>query len=197
MYRQFNAAAFQGPLTDSVGLESPAGYLRGCFQSAARPDHRPQHPAGRRPEPSAPGGHVQRARTRRSSRPATRTMTLASPADPVTITNLPYDATGAILPDSRAAERLGLRPGDRLADAAGGAVHGAVLVLGRGVVGVLEARGGSTDARSSGFEPAEPRESRALNLVYLRGAISESCGAFSSPALLRGGRADCSARARL
>ena len=25
-------------------------------------------------------------------------MTLASPADPVTISNLPYDATGAILP---------------------------------------------------------------------------------------------------
>ena len=60
MYRQFNAAAFQGPLTGSVGLESPNGYLRGCFQSAARPDDRAQHPDGRRPEPSAPRGHVQR-----------------------------------------------------------------------------------------------------------------------------------------
>ena len=33
-YRQFNTAAFQGPLTGSVGLESGAGYLHGCFASA-------------------------------------------------------------------------------------------------------------------------------------------------------------------
>jgi len=33
-YRQFNTAAFQGPLANSVGLESGAGYLRGCFVSA-------------------------------------------------------------------------------------------------------------------------------------------------------------------
>jgi hypothetical protein len=32
--RQFNAAAFAGPLVNSVGLESGADYLRGCFQSA-------------------------------------------------------------------------------------------------------------------------------------------------------------------
>jgi hypothetical protein len=33
-YRQFNTAAFQGPLFNSVGLESGAGYLHGCFASA-------------------------------------------------------------------------------------------------------------------------------------------------------------------
>ena len=33
-YRQFNAAAFQGPLSGSVGLESGNDYLRGCFSSA-------------------------------------------------------------------------------------------------------------------------------------------------------------------
>ena len=33
-YRQFNAAAFQGPLRGSVGLESGNNYLKGCFQSA-------------------------------------------------------------------------------------------------------------------------------------------------------------------
>lgn len=33
VYRQFNTAAFQGPLTNSVGLESGTGYLRGCFTS--------------------------------------------------------------------------------------------------------------------------------------------------------------------
>jgi hypothetical protein len=33
-YRQFNTAAFQGPLSNSVGLESGAGYMKGCFASA-------------------------------------------------------------------------------------------------------------------------------------------------------------------
>ena len=32
-YRQFNAAAFQGPLVGSVGLESGNDYLKGCFSS--------------------------------------------------------------------------------------------------------------------------------------------------------------------
>ena len=31
LYRQFNAAAFAGPLVGSVGLESGTDYLRGCF----------------------------------------------------------------------------------------------------------------------------------------------------------------------
>jgi hypothetical protein len=33
-YRQFNTSAFQGPLVNSVGLESGNGYLLGCFASA-------------------------------------------------------------------------------------------------------------------------------------------------------------------
>jgi hypothetical protein len=33
-HRQLNAAAFQGPLVGSVGLESGSGYVRGCFSSA-------------------------------------------------------------------------------------------------------------------------------------------------------------------
>ena len=32
-YRQFNAVAFQAPLTNSVGLESGNDYLKGCFSS--------------------------------------------------------------------------------------------------------------------------------------------------------------------
>ena len=32
-YRQFNTAAFQGPLVGSVGLESGNDYLNGCFSS--------------------------------------------------------------------------------------------------------------------------------------------------------------------
>jgi hypothetical protein len=31
--QQFNTGAFQGPLPGSVGLESGADYLRGCFSS--------------------------------------------------------------------------------------------------------------------------------------------------------------------
>jgi hypothetical protein len=34
VYQQFNTSAFAGPLTNSVGLESGTGYLRGCFTSA-------------------------------------------------------------------------------------------------------------------------------------------------------------------
>ncbi len=34
VYRQFNTAAFQGPLVGSVGLESGNNYLKGCFSSA-------------------------------------------------------------------------------------------------------------------------------------------------------------------
>jgi hypothetical protein len=33
-YRQLNTSAFQGPLVNSVGLESGASYLHGCFASA-------------------------------------------------------------------------------------------------------------------------------------------------------------------
>ena len=61
MYRQFNAAAFQGPLTDSDGLESPNGYLRGCFQSVLDLSIARNIRMGGAPEPSASRGHVQRA----------------------------------------------------------------------------------------------------------------------------------------
>jgi hypothetical protein len=98
LYRQFNASAFQGPLYNSVGLESPAGYLRGCFQSAFDlAIARNIRLGGARNLQlrvemfNAPNQAIVTARN--------TTMNLASPADPVTITNLPYDpATGAILP---------------------------------------------------------------------------------------------------
>jgi hypothetical protein len=98
MYRQFNAAAFQGPLSGSDGLESPAGYLRGCFQSAFDLTvARNIRMGGARNLQlrvdmfNAPNQAIVTGRN--------TTMNLASPADPVTITNLPYDATGAILPN--------------------------------------------------------------------------------------------------
>jgi hypothetical protein len=102
--RQFNAAAFQGPLYNSVGLESPNGYLRGCFQSAFDLAIARNIGLGgnrnlqlRVEMFNAPNSAIVTARN--------TTMNLASPADPVTITNLPYDpATGAVI-DSRSRPR--------------------------------------------------------------------------------------------
>jgi hypothetical protein len=97
MYRQFNASAFQGPLTGSDGLESPAGYLRGCFQSALDiAIARNIRLGGSRTLQlrvemfNAPNAAIVTARN--------TTMNLASPADPVTITNLPYLPDGSIDP---------------------------------------------------------------------------------------------------
>jgi len=97
IYRQFNAAAFQGPLPNSDGLESGGGYLGGCFQSVLDTAIARNIRMG--------GSRNLQLRfdifnvlneARITNR--NRTMNLASPGDPVTITNLPYDASGNILP---------------------------------------------------------------------------------------------------
>jgi hypothetical protein len=97
MYRQFNASAFQGPLVNSNGLESPAGYLRGCFQSVLDMSiARNIRMGGARNLQlrvdmfNAPNQAIVTGRQ--------TTMNLSGPGDPVTITNLPYDANGNILP---------------------------------------------------------------------------------------------------
>jgi hypothetical protein len=97
VYRQFNTSAFQGPPSGSVGLDSGASYLRGCFTSALdlsiarniriRGSKQLQLRVDMFNAPDARG-----ITGRQTS------MNLTNPADPVTITNLPYDATGAILP---------------------------------------------------------------------------------------------------
>jgi Carboxypeptidase regulatory-like domain len=96
IYRQFTAAAFNGPLTNSDGLESPAGYLRGCFQSALDLTIARNIRLGGARNLQL---RVDMFNAPNQAIPLTRnsSMTLASPADPVTITNLPYDSTGAIL----------------------------------------------------------------------------------------------------
>lgn len=98
MYRQFNAAAFQGPLTGSVGLESGAGYLRGCFQQVLDLTIARNIRLG--------GARNLQLRVDMFNAPNSAGitgrntgMTLASPADPVTVSNLPYDAAGNILPN--------------------------------------------------------------------------------------------------
>jgi hypothetical protein len=97
MYRQFNAAAFQGPSPDSDGLDSGAGYLSGCFQSVMDTAIARNIRMG--------GGRnlqirVDMFNTFNEAHITNRntTMNLSGPADAVTITNLPYDANGNILP---------------------------------------------------------------------------------------------------
>lgn len=97
-YRQFNAAAFAGPLTNSVGLESGSDYLRSCFQSVldlaiAR---------------NIPLGHNRKIQFRidifnalNEARATNRntTLSLASTTDPITPLNLPFDSSGTVLPN--------------------------------------------------------------------------------------------------
>jgi hypothetical protein len=94
--RQFNTAAFQGPLFNSLGLESGADYLRGCFTSTLDlAIARNIRLGGARNvqlrvdlfnAPNASGI------TGRNS-----TINLASPNDPVTPSNLPFDGAGNIV----------------------------------------------------------------------------------------------------
>ena len=98
MYRQFNTTAFQGPLVNSVGLESGNSYLRGCFTSVLDLAIARNIRLG--------GGRSIQLRVDMFNAPnqaiitgRNTTMNLTTTADPVTITNLPYDANGNILPN--------------------------------------------------------------------------------------------------
>jgi hypothetical protein len=103
IYRQFNTAAFQGPLVGSVGLESGTSYLHGCFSSAmdlaiARnirlPDGRAiQLRVDMFNAPNAAGINGRNT-----------TVNLSSPNDPVTANNLPFDANGNLI-DARSKPR--------------------------------------------------------------------------------------------
>jgi hypothetical protein len=95
-YKQFNTSAFQGPLSGSVGLESGAGYLRGCFQSSVDMSINRSVRLG--------GGRTVQLRVdmfnafNQAGITARNTsMTLTSPADPLTVLNLPYDAAGNLI----------------------------------------------------------------------------------------------------
>ena len=96
--RQFNTGAFRGPLVGSDGLESGNGYLTGCFISSLDlAIARTIKLGGNRNAPVA-GRRVQHRSTRRASSRGRRTMNLTSPSDPATITNLPFDAAGNVIP---------------------------------------------------------------------------------------------------
>jgi hypothetical protein len=98
LYRQFNAAAFQGPLVGSVGLESGSNYLKGCFSSVLDLSIARNIRLG--------GNRMLQLRADMFNAPNSAmitgrqtTLTLSSPNDPVTPLNLPYDAAGNILPN--------------------------------------------------------------------------------------------------
>jgi hypothetical protein len=96
VYKQFNTSVFQGPATNSVGLESGAGYLRGCFQSVL-------DLALARNIPLKHGRNVQvRVDIFNAPNSAIITgrqssITFSSPGDPLTPQNLPYDANGNLI----------------------------------------------------------------------------------------------------
>ena len=96
IYRQFNTAAFSGPLVGSVGLESGADYLRGCFFQAL------DFAIAR----EARIGESRRLQFRldifnapNEARITGRntTVNLVSPLDQ-SVTNLPFDASGNLIP---------------------------------------------------------------------------------------------------
>jgi hypothetical protein len=96
VHRQFNAAAFQGPLPGSVGLESGNNYLKGCFQSAFDLSLQRTINLG--------GGRAIQVRADvfnafNEARITGRNTTIAfaNPSDPVTATNLPFDANGNLI----------------------------------------------------------------------------------------------------
>ena len=96
--QQFNTAAFQGPPVGSVGLESGAGYLRGCFTSAFDLSIARNIRLG--------GNRNIQLRVEMFNAPnaaiitnRNTTMNLNNPNDPTTVTNLPYDpVTGSVVP---------------------------------------------------------------------------------------------------
>jgi hypothetical protein len=94
-YRQFNTAAFAGPLSGSVGLESGADYLRGCFNTVIDTAIARNVQLGR-------GRQIQFRldlfNTFNQSRVTGRntTVSLASPIDPTPV-NLPFDASGNLI----------------------------------------------------------------------------------------------------
>jgi hypothetical protein len=97
-YRQFNTAAFQGPLVGSVGLESGNGYLFGCFLSVLDLSIARNIRLG--------GSRNLQLRVDMFNAPNAAGITnritslqLTSPADPVTPLNLPFDANGNVLPN--------------------------------------------------------------------------------------------------
>lgn len=94
--KQFNTAAFSGPAVGSVGLESGANYLRGCFvtQTDMSLSRRIRLPKGVAAEFRLDAFNLfnQMAVLGRNT-----TMQMANPSTSTVTTNLAYDASGAVV----------------------------------------------------------------------------------------------------
>ena len=102
-YRQFSTGAFQGPVVGSTGLESGSGYVYGCFISTTDlAIARTIRLGGSRSVQL----RVDLFNTFNQSGITNRntTMSLSSPANPIDIQNLPFDANGNLI-DSRSRPR--------------------------------------------------------------------------------------------
>jgi hypothetical protein len=93
LLRQFKTAAFQGPLTNSLGLESGNSYLKGCFISTL------DLAIARNIRLGGTRNFQIRAEAFNALNAAgvigrNTTLNLTSPNDPVTPQNLPFDASG-------------------------------------------------------------------------------------------------------
>jgi hypothetical protein len=98
-YKPFNTAAFQGPLAGSVGLDSGAGYLTGCFVSALDLSvSRTIRLGGARTIQLRLDTFNAFNQAAITDRNATLQLANTSAAAATTITNLPYDAAGNLIP---------------------------------------------------------------------------------------------------
>jgi hypothetical protein len=95
-YRQLNTAAFSGPQSGSLGLESGAGYVRGCFQSTINlsisRNLKFEHGLGVQLRIDMFNAFNAAAITGRNA-----TMNIANPTSASTATNLPFDSAGNLI----------------------------------------------------------------------------------------------------
>ena len=98
-YKQFNTAAFQGPLAGSVGLDSDSGYLKGCFISTMdlSMSRVIRLNRGRQIQLRLDTFNVLN-QAGITDRNATLQLANTSAAAATTITNLAYDANGTVIP---------------------------------------------------------------------------------------------------
>jgi hypothetical protein len=96
VYRQFNTSAFEGPTTNSVGLESGNAYLRGCFSNVLDLSITRNIRLG--------GGRTIQLRADLFNAPnlagidgRATNMNLSNPLNRTTINNLPFDANGNLI----------------------------------------------------------------------------------------------------
>ena len=104
LLRQFNTAAFTGPVSGSVGLESGNGYLRGCFISQMDVSLAREIRLGVGSSSVQLRLDVFNLFNQAAVTDRNRTMQMASPATNTVITNLPFDASGNVI-DSRSRPR--------------------------------------------------------------------------------------------